>query len=60
MEETSKGININFNYTIHFSYIHTPSAQCGGEFSIFMNENGIIMSCGRGDRGTLGHGNTRL
>ena len=25
-----------------------------------MNENGIVMSCGKGNRGVLGHGNTRL
>ena len=31
--------------------------ECGGEFSIFKNENGIIMSCGRGDKGVLGHEN---
>jgi NIMA (never in mitosis gene a)-related kinase len=33
------------------------NAMCGGEFSMFKNENGIIMSCGRGDKGVLGHGN---
>lgn len=32
-------------------------AECGGEFSIFKNENGILMSCGRGDKGVLGHEN---
>ena len=30
--------------------------ECGGEFSVFVNDNGIIMSCGRGDAGALGHG----
>ena len=40
-------------------YVFFYSAECGGEFSIFMNENGIVMSCGRGDKGVLGHGNYR-
>ena len=30
--------------------------ECGGEISVFVNDNGIIMSCGRGDAGALGHG----
>lgn len=33
--------------------------ECGGEFSIFVTEKGIAMSCGRGDKGALGHGDFR-
>lgn len=33
---------------------------CGSEFTIFITDNRIIMSCGRGDRGALGHGHTSL
>lgn len=32
--------------------------EAGGEFSMFLNDNGIIMSCGRGSQGALGHGPT--
>lgn len=35
-------------------------AECGGEFSIFITDNRIIMSCGRGDMGALGHGSSAL
>ena len=35
-------------------------AECGGEFSFFRNDNGIIMSCGRGDQGALGHKDCNL
>ena len=31
-------------------------AECGGEFSVFVSDNGILMTCGRGDKGALGHG----
>ena len=34
--------------------------ECGGEFSIFISDNRIIMSCGRGDHGALGHGPASL
>ena len=37
-----------------------PRADCGGEFSFFRNDNGIIMSCGRGDQGVLGHKDCNL
>ncbi len=30
--------------------------ETGGEFSLFLTDNGIIMSCGRGDHGCLGNG----
>ena len=33
----------------------SSSAECGAEFSIFISDNHIIMSCGRGDRGASGH-----
>ncbi len=29
--------------------------EAGGEFSMFLSDNGIIMSCGRGDKGCLGN-----
>ncbi len=32
--------------------------EAGGEFSMFLTDNGIIMSCGRGDHGCLGNGST--
>ncbi|EDV29650.1 uncharacterized protein TRIADDRAFT_19228 [Trichoplax adhaerens] len=31
-------------------------ACCGNRFSIFLSENGIIMTCGAGNSGCLGHG----
>ena len=31
--------------------------ECGGEFSMFISEHRLILSCGRGDHGALGHGN---
>jgi NIMA (never in mitosis gene a)-related kinase len=30
--------------------------ECGGEFSVFVSDNGILLTSGRGDRGALGHG----
>ncbi len=30
--------------------------ECGGEFTLLISDNRIVMSCGRGDRGALGHG----
>lgn len=35
-------------------------AECGAEFTIFISDNHIIMSCGRGDTGALGHGPAML
>ena len=35
-------------------------AECGAEFTIFISDNHIIMSCGRGDQGALGHGSAAL
>ena len=29
--------------------------ECGGEFSVFVSDNGIILTCGWGRRGALGH-----
>ena len=34
-------------------------AECGGEFTFFLSENNIIMSCGNGSRGQLGQGDLR-
>ena len=33
--------------------------KCGGEFSVFISDNDVIMSCGRGDMGALGHGDSK-
>ena len=46
---------LEFAYTYRVLW-HTHRVVCGGEFSIFVTDNGIIMSCGRGDSGALGHG----
>ena len=32
--------------------------ECGGEFTVFVSDNGIILTCGRGDIGALGHDTT--
>ena len=32
-------------------------ACAGNDFSVFLSDNGIVMSCGRGEDGCLGHGN---
>lgn len=29
--------------------------ECGGEFSVLVTDNGILMTCGRGDTGVQGH-----
>ena len=29
--------------------------ECGGEFSVFVSDKGIILTCGRGSQGALGH-----
>ena len=29
--------------------------ECGGEFSVLVTDNGILMTCGRGDIGVQGH-----
>lgn len=29
--------------------------ECGGEFSVLVADNGILMTCGRGDQGVQGH-----
>ena len=42
----------NFKFKLH-------RVECGGEFSVFINDNGIIMSCGQGDMGALGHGDLK-
>ena len=42
--------------------LHTPCihslcrVDCGAEFSVFSSCNGLLMTCGRGDLGSLGHG----
>ena len=36
--------------------IHSLRVECGGEFSVFASDNGLLMSCGRGETGALGHG----
>lgn len=41
-------------------HVHAYRAECGAEFTIFISNNRIIMSCGRGDQGALGHGPTSL
>ncbi|XP_076813812.1 uncharacterized protein LOC143460256 isoform X1 [Clavelina lepadiformis] len=33
------------------------SAGCGDNFSVFLSDNGITMTCGDGSQGCLGHGN---
>ncbi|XP_029199657.2 uncharacterized protein LOC114964483 isoform X1 [Acropora millepora] len=29
---------------------------CGGDFTVFVTDNGIVMTCGMGEQGCLGHG----
>ena len=29
---------------------------CGGNFTVFVTDNGIVMTCGLGEQGCLGHG----
>jgi len=29
---------------------------CGGQFTVFVTDNGIVMTCGLGELGCLGHG----
>ena len=29
--------------------------ECGGEFSVLVTDNGILMTCGSGDQGAQGH-----
>ena len=31
-------------------------AWCGDEFSVFLSDNGIVMTCGDGTTGCIGHG----
>ena len=33
------------------------SATCGDNFTVFLSDNGLILTCGQGDYGCLGHGN---
>ena len=33
-------------------------AACGDGISVFASDNGILMTCGDGSRGCLGHGDT--
>ena len=33
-------------------------ACCGDGFSIFASDNGIVLTCGEGSSGCLGHGDT--
>ena len=40
------------------THTHTR-VECGGDFSVFVSDNGIIMSCGRGDSGSLGQGDSK-
>ena len=42
--------------TPHSSLLTTHRVECGGEFSVFVTDNGILMMCGRGDHGLQGHG----
>eukprot|EP00794_Sanderia_malayensis_P019542 gene19542-21474_t len=32
-------------------------ASCGDDFTAFLSDNGLLLTCGRGDYGCLGHGN---
>lgn len=32
--------------------------ECGGEFSVLVTDNGILMTCGSGDHGVQGHKDT--
>ena len=34
------------------------SASCGSNFSVFLSDNGIAMTCGDGRQGCLGHGDS--
>ena len=44
---------------IHCNTLETPvitdRVECGGEYSVLVTDNGILMTCGRGDRGVQGH-----
>ena len=52
------GQNCGRGFIVYHAHTHicTCRAECGGEFTIFVTSNHIILSCGRGDRGALGHG----
>ncbi len=32
-------------------------ASCGNNFTAFLSDNGLLLTCGQGDYGCLGHGN---
>ena len=42
--------------TSHSSHLTPHRVECGGEFSVFVTDNGILMMCGHGDHGVQGHG----
>jgi len=39
-----------------YAYCLCYRVDCGAEFSVFSSCNGLLMTCGRGDMGSLGQG----
>ena len=48
--------DVHMRFSCTFSLRVVFRACCGDGFSVFASDNGIIMTCGDGLQGCLGHG----
>ena len=44
------------NHIHFFASFFFPRACCGEGFSVFVSDRGIVLTCGDGSKGCLGHG----